>query len=94
MAQAWISRGHRQGHTSVGRKVAHLTKRAWSCYWTRRAANATVAVLHALDDRALKDIGLDRSEIKSVVYGNGSLCRGSAPRARTPFPERRVGMHL
>jgi uncharacterized protein YjiS (DUF1127 family) len=92
MAQAWTSGGHPQGRLSIGRRVAHLTLRAWSCYWTRRAANATVAVLHTLDDRALKDIGLDRSEIESVVYGDGSGCRGSAPGARRPFRERRVGM--
>ena len=78
----------------IGRKVAHLTQRAWTCYWARRAANATVAILHGLDDRALKDIGLDRSEIESVVYGDGSPCRGSAPSTRRLFPERRVDMHL
>ncbi|HEY1243883.1 MAG TPA: DUF1127 domain-containing protein [Hyphomicrobiaceae bacterium] len=52
----------------MGNKVLDLTRRAWSRYWTRRAAQATVAMLHALDDRALKDIGLDRSEIESVVH--------------------------
>jgi uncharacterized protein YjiS (DUF1127 family) len=94
MAQAWTSGGRTQGRVSIGRRVARLTQRAWSCYWTRRAANATVAILHTLDDRALKDIGLDRSEIESVVYGDGSGCRGSAPGARKPFRERRVGMHV
>ena len=94
MAQAWTSGVRPQGRLFIGRKVAHLTQHAWSCYWTRRAANATVAVLHALDDRALKDIGLDRSEIESVVYGDGGDCRRSAPGARKPFRERRVGMHL
>jgi uncharacterized protein YjiS (DUF1127 family) len=93
MAQAWTSRERPQARISIRRKVAHLTQRAWSCYWTRRAANATVAVLHALDDRALKDIGLDRSEIESVVYGDGSACCGPASGAREPFRERRVGMH-
>ncbi|HEX5997783.1 MAG TPA: DUF1127 domain-containing protein [Hyphomicrobiaceae bacterium] len=49
-----------------------VTRRAWTHYWTRRAARATVGILSALDDRALKDIGFDRSEIDSVVYGDGS----------------------
>jgi uncharacterized protein YjiS (DUF1127 family) len=49
-------------------------QRAWRNYWRRRAARATLQILHALDDRTLKDIGIDRSEIESVVC--------SAPRER------------
>ena len=52
---------------SVGRRMADMTRHAWSRYWTRRAERAAIAVLHTLDDRSLKDIGLDRSEIESVV---------------------------
>lgn len=44
----------------------------WEGYWTRRARLATVALLRGLDDRCLHDIGIDRSEIESVVYGNGT----------------------
>jgi uncharacterized protein YjiS (DUF1127 family) len=54
---------------SVGRKVADMTQAAWNLYWTRRAERAAIAVLGALDDRALKDIGVDRGEIESVVRG-------------------------
>jgi uncharacterized protein YjiS (DUF1127 family) len=42
---------------------------AWRRYWQRRAKRATVELLHALDDRTLRDIGLSRCEITSVVYG-------------------------
>jgi uncharacterized protein YjiS (DUF1127 family) len=93
------ARGPSVTHTaggSIGRKVADLTRRAWRSYWTQRAARATVGILHALDDRALKDIGLDRSEIESVVYGDRTGrrggCRGSATAAAAPTCERRVCM--
>jgi len=46
-----------------------MTRYAWTRYWTRRAEHAAVAMLRSLDERALKDIGLDRSEIESVVHG-------------------------
>lgn len=70
----------RDGATRIaGHKVLGVARRAWSRYWTRRAARDTVAVLRALDDRALKDIGLDRSEIESVVHasakGERRICR-------------------
>jgi uncharacterized protein YjiS (DUF1127 family) len=42
---------------------------AWRRYWQRRAKRATVELLHSLDDRTLRDIGLSRCEITSVVYG-------------------------
>jgi uncharacterized protein YjiS (DUF1127 family) len=44
----------------------------WEGFWTRRAKLATVALLRGLDDRVLHDIGIDRSEIESVVYGKGA----------------------
>ena len=63
--------------------VLSLTQRAWAAYRTRRAEHATIAMLRALDDRALRDIGIDRSEIESVVYA-----------ARADREERRIGMCL
>jgi uncharacterized protein YjiS (DUF1127 family) len=54
---------------SLLQKAAGFLKRGWDAYWTRRAKRATVLMLGALDDRSLHDIGLDRSEIQSVVYG-------------------------
>ena len=41
----------------------------WTAYWTGRARRATVLLLKSLDTRTLRDIGIDRSEIESVVYG-------------------------
>jgi len=41
----------------------------WNRYWEWRTRLATVAVLSGLDDRTLKDLGLHRGEIGSLVYG-------------------------
>ena len=77
MAQLTTPVGRSAEWDPLARKVAGLTRRAWSGYWTRRAERATVAILQSLNDRTLKDIGLDRSEIESVVYGPGDrrICR-------------------
>jgi uncharacterized protein YjiS (DUF1127 family) len=40
----------------------------WRRYSIRRARRATIDILHRLDDRALEDIGLRRSEIERIVY--------------------------
>ncbi|HJZ43119.1 MAG TPA: DUF1127 domain-containing protein [Hyphomicrobiaceae bacterium] len=49
--------------------LSGLLKREWSAFWTRSAQRATVRILRGLDDATLRDIGLSRSEIDSVVYG-------------------------
>ena len=41
----------------------------WSAYRAWRRRRATVKALGALDDRTLKDIGIARGEIASVVNG-------------------------
>jgi uncharacterized protein YjiS (DUF1127 family) len=83
MAQAMRPLSRSAGRTSVGRRVADMAQHAWSRYWTRRAEHATVGLLHALDDRALRDIGLDRSEIESVVH---NASRGERRICWTPIP--------
>jgi uncharacterized protein YjiS (DUF1127 family) len=76
---------------SVGRRVANMAQRAWTRYWTRRAEHATIGILCTLDDRTLKDIGLDRSEIESVVYGP---CRGERRISWVPAGKGRLAARL
>jgi uncharacterized protein YjiS (DUF1127 family) len=49
-------------------RIASLLGRWWHAYVSRRERKAAVRELHGLDDRALRDIGISRSEIESVVY--------------------------
>jgi uncharacterized protein YjiS (DUF1127 family) len=54
---------------SLRHRVGGAVQLAWRAHWRRRAARATLHILRSLDDRTLKDIGIDRSEIGSVVCG-------------------------
>jgi uncharacterized protein YjiS (DUF1127 family) len=47
--------------------VGAIARRAYARQRQRRQATAIHDALHRLDDRALRDIGLDRSEIRSVA---------------------------
>jgi uncharacterized protein YjiS (DUF1127 family) len=49
--------------------VARLS-RWWQVNQHRRSQRITAVALHSLDDRTLKDIGVDRSEIASLIYSN------------------------
>ena len=56
----------------------------WQNHQEKRRLKETVRILQGLDDRILKDIGLNRSEIESMVATQGAdrrlryLC-GAAP---------------
>lgn len=52
-------------------KAAGFARRTWRTYWERRARRATVLILCSLDERTLRDIGINPSEIESCVYSKG-----------------------
>jgi uncharacterized protein YjiS (DUF1127 family) len=50
------------------RRLVCTLQSAWGAYKALRAERETIRLLHGLDNRTLKDIGLDRSEIESVAH--------------------------
>ena len=60
------------GVHSATRSLSGVLKSWWETYWLNRAQRATVLILSSLDDHTLRDIGLGRSEIGSLVYGQPS----------------------
>jgi uncharacterized protein YjiS (DUF1127 family) len=49
------------------KRAAVVLRRVWRTYWDRQTRRATAVMLYALSDRTLADIGIDRSEIESLV---------------------------
>jgi uncharacterized protein YjiS (DUF1127 family) len=58
-----------KGGRTLGSRAAAAARRRWRSYVTWRERRQAVKELGLLDDRSLKDIGLHRSEIESVVCG-------------------------
>jgi uncharacterized protein YjiS (DUF1127 family) len=50
-------------------KAGGLVRSAWQAFWERRANRAAVVMLQSMDSQALHDMGVNRSEIESMVYG-------------------------
>ena len=63
------------GREALGTQIARMLRRSWEAYWSWRAKQATVSILRTLDRRTLEDIGVNASEIESVVYGSADRRR-------------------
>jgi uncharacterized protein YjiS (DUF1127 family) len=74
---AW--RGISQAALILGRTVSAAATAAWRRHRDRRARRLAAAQLYAMDDRALRDIGLRRGEIEFAV--SGALDPTRRPRA-------------
>jgi uncharacterized protein YjiS (DUF1127 family) len=45
-------------------------KRLWAAYAEYRRKRRALAQLRSVDPRMLKDLGIDRSELESIVFNN------------------------
>ena len=61
-----LRRGTRIGLASLTRSLSALTTRVLAG-WPRRDARRAIHELRMLDDHTLRDIGIHRSEISSIV---------------------------
>ena len=59
----------RQATHVASSRLREFLHKAWLAYWDWQGRRATVRILHSLDARTLRDIGLSKGEINSVVYG-------------------------
>jgi uncharacterized protein YjiS (DUF1127 family) len=57
--------------TTFAARAGALIRKAWRAYWDRRARKVTALLLRSLDRRTLHDIGIEPSEIESLIYGRG-----------------------
>src|SRR5262245_23015721 len=67
--------GHPTRVSTVAARAGALIRQAWHAYWDWRARRVTVLLLRSLDCRTLHDIGIEPSEVESLVYGGSDRCR-------------------
>jgi uncharacterized protein YjiS (DUF1127 family) len=67
--------GHPAHSLTFAARAVTLIRRAWRAYWDWRARKVTILLLSSLDRRTLHDIGVEPSEIESLVCGGNDRCR-------------------
>ena len=91
MRHAGAVHGHRETR-SLASHALSLAHRAWRTYWARKAEQTTVLILRSLDDRTLKDIGIDRSEIEfGGLHRDPRAPQRLVPLTGTPYSHVRLG---
>lgn len=62
--------------SSLAARTSRFVRDRWRTYWDWRARKATILLLHSLDARTLRDLGIAPSEIESLVHGSADdRCR-------------------
>jgi uncharacterized protein YjiS (DUF1127 family) len=77
-----------RGVWAMGRLLVRSAGKWASTYAAWRLRRRAIKELGGLDDRVLKDIGLHRSEIESVVHGqdSGPVAEGKVAASHCPKP--------
>lgn len=71
--------------------LGNIVRRFFEAGRQRREIRASITALSALNDRTLKDIGIDRSEIRSVVEET-QRAKAAGTAGRTPRVDRIVSV--
>ena len=69
LSMGWVS----------GRGVRELLRAAWRAYWEYRVEHAGAEFLRLLDADALRDIGLEPSDLDAVLGAGGRRRQGDCP---------------
>jgi uncharacterized protein YjiS (DUF1127 family) len=70
MTRAYLISTEERDTPTVADQGGSKIAKAWHTFRQWRARRATVGLLDSLDDRTLRDIGVGRSEVTSLVYGH------------------------